>query len=210
MFSELFPTCFEIWTWSLVYTSCRWHDTSSLSFNAIGCLSPTLQRSIIQIRFSTHGLINYVNPPNLLAPIDFCYSWQIFGLGGLNIQKRESLVISPWFPACKSVPDVFLNVLKCQLESWFVHSVGCKTYWFHVSPELGPCDLLHVLDLGTVNYQGIHWRWQTDVLGSLWPRFFVYLSESINGRWVNHIIPPVPVKQSWRIWINDHFESTKI
>ena len=64
-FSELFPTCFEIWTWSLVYTSCRWHDTSSLSFNAIGCLSPTLQRSITQIRFSTHGLINYVNPPNL-------------------------------------------------------------------------------------------------------------------------------------------------
>ena len=30
--SELFSTCFEIWTWNLLYTPGRWHDTSSLSF----------------------------------------------------------------------------------------------------------------------------------------------------------------------------------
>ena len=34
-FSELFSTCFEIWTWNLVYTSGTWYDTSSLSVIAI-------------------------------------------------------------------------------------------------------------------------------------------------------------------------------
>ena len=33
---------------------------------------------------------------------------------------------------------------------WFIHWVGCKTYWVRVSLEWDPCDL-HVLSLGTVN-----------------------------------------------------------
>ena len=32
MFSKPFSTCFEIWTWNLVYTFGRWHDTSGFSF----------------------------------------------------------------------------------------------------------------------------------------------------------------------------------
>ena len=45
----------------------------------------------------------------------------------------------------------FLIVLRYQFESLFRHSVGCTTYWVHVSPEWCPCDLLHVLSLGTIN-----------------------------------------------------------
>ena len=91
VFFSFFSACFEIWTWNLVYTSGRWHNTSSLNF--------------------------------------------------ITIRSRP----------LESFPDFFLNVLRCQFESWFIHSVGCTTYWVHVSPEWGPCDQLHVLSLGTVN-----------------------------------------------------------
>ena len=46
---------------------------------------------------------------------------------------------------------LFLNVLRYLLQSWFIHSVGCTTYWVYVSPEWGCCDLLHVLSIVTVN-----------------------------------------------------------
>ena len=62
----------------------------------------------------------------------------------------------------------FLNVLRHQFESWFIHSIGCTKYWVQVSPEWGPCDLLHVLSLHTVNWPG----WQTGILGCLWLLLF--------------------------------------
>ena len=34
-FLSFFSTCFEVWTWNLVYTPGRWHGTSSLSFITI-------------------------------------------------------------------------------------------------------------------------------------------------------------------------------
>ena len=37
-FLSFFSTYFEIWTWNLVYTSGRWHNTSSLSFIIIRSL----------------------------------------------------------------------------------------------------------------------------------------------------------------------------
>ena len=49
----------------------------------------------------------------------------------------------------KRLLAIFLNVLPYQLESWFIHWVGCTTYWVHVSLEWDPCDL-HVLSIGTV------------------------------------------------------------
>ena len=119
-FPDFFPTCFDIWTWNLVYTSGRWHDTSSLSFITI--------RRVLQT-FS-------------------------------------------------------LSVLR--LESWLIHSVGCTTYWVHVSPDWGPYDLLHVLSLGTGNWQGIHWCWQTGILGSLWLLLFKIASRS-----------PWPMSETW-------------
>ena len=56
---------------------------------------------------------------------------------GLSSIKIRSLPL-------KSFLDFFLNVLPSQLESWFIHWVGCTTYWVHVSLEWDPCDL-HVL-----------------------------------------------------------------
>ena len=52
--------------------------------------------------------------------------------------------------AFEKLMDFFLNVVPYQLVSWFIHWVGCTTYWVHVSLEWDPCDL-HVLSLGTVN-----------------------------------------------------------
>ena len=62
---------------------------------------------------------------------------------GLSFIRIRSLPL-------KSFLDFFLNVVPYQLESWFIHWVGCTTYWVHVSLEWDPCDL-HVLSLGTVN-----------------------------------------------------------
>ena len=93
----------------------------------------------------------------------FCrHAWAIFGpLVDKNIQKGESVELpasDTWslsfirnrYLPLKSFLDFFLNVLPYQLESWFIHWVGCTTYWVHVSLGWGPCDL-HVLSLGTVN-----------------------------------------------------------
>ena len=52
-------------------------------------------------------------------------------------------------------------------------------------PEWRPCDLLHVLSLGTVNQQGIHWCWQTGVLGSLWLLLFWFAEMSLlSDHWI--------------------------
>ena len=114
--------------------------------------------------------------------MDFRHGWAIFGpLVDKNTRKGALVELSSsekfsgrfWHDTSglsfitggplplASFPDFFfLNVLRYQLESWFIHSVGCTTYWVHVSPEWGSCDLLHVLNMGTINYQGIHRCWQ--------------------------------------------------
>ena len=111
-FSELLSTCFEIWTWNLVYTFGRWHDRSSLSFITISSL-----------------------------PLE-------------------------------SSPEFFF---KCfEVSTWkLVYILSRLHNIVHVSPEWGPCDLPHVLSLGTVNLQGIHWFWQRGELGNLWLLLFI-------------------------------------
>ena len=52
--------------------------------------------------------------------------------------------------ASKEFSGLFSKCWSYQFESWFIHLVGCTTYWVHVSLELDLCDL-HVLSLGTVN-----------------------------------------------------------
>ena len=109
---------------------------------------------------------------SVLTPTDFCHAWAIFGpLVNKNTRKGELVELpasDTWGLSfnrtrslpLKSFPDFFLNVLSYQLESWFIHWVGCTTNWVHVSLEWDPCDLLHVISLGTVNEQGIHWCWE--------------------------------------------------
>ena len=171
-FSGLFCTCCEISVLNLAYTSSGWCHTSSLSFIPIRTLWPTLQPKIGQshlsafmarklyrgLRFGTHTQI-----VSVLTPVDFCHAWAIFGsLVGKNTRKWELVELpasDTWglnFVRIRSLPlknflNFFLNVLPSQLESWFIHWVGCTTYWVHVSLEWDPCDLLHVLSLGTVN-----------------------------------------------------------
>ena len=108
-------------------------------------------------RFDTHTQI-----VSVLTHIDFCHAWAIFGpLVDKNTRKGELVELpasDTWglsFIRIRSLPlksflDFFLNVVPYQLESWFIHWVGCTTYWVHVSLEWDPCDL-HVLSLGTVN-----------------------------------------------------------
>ena len=118
-----------------------------------------------------HGLKNYIEASDLvhtqivsvLTPTDFCHAWAIFGpLVDKSTRKVElvELPASDTWCLCfirirslplKSFPDFFLNVLPYQLESWFIHWVGCTIYWVHVSLEWDSCDLLHDLSLGTVN-----------------------------------------------------------
>ena len=108
-------------------------------------------------RFDTHTQI-----VSVLTHIDFCQAWAIFGpLVAKNTRKGELVELpasDTWglsFIRIRSLPlksflDFFLNVVPYQLESWFIHWVGCTTYWVYVSLEWDPCDL-HVLSLGTVN-----------------------------------------------------------
>ena len=119
-----------------------------------------------------HGLKNYIEAADfgtptqmvsVLTPTDFCYAWAIFVPLVDKTTRKGELVELPasdtWGLSfirirslpLKSFPDFFLNVLPYQLESWFIHWVDCTTYWVHVSLEWDPCDLLHVLSLGTVN-----------------------------------------------------------
>ena len=116
-----------------------------------------LQKLYRGFRFGTHTQI-----VSVLTPVDFCHAWAVFGpLVGKNTRKGELVELpasDTWglsFVRIRSLPlknflDFFLNVLPSQLESWFIHWVGCTTYWVHVSLEWEPCDLLHVLSLGTV------------------------------------------------------------
>ena len=109
------------------------------------------------LRFGTHTQI-----VSVLTPIDFCHAWGIFyPLVDENTQKGELIELPAsdrWglsFIRIRSLPlksflNFFLNVLPYELESCFIHWVGCTTYWVHVSLEWDPCDL-HVLSLGTVN-----------------------------------------------------------
>ena len=173
-FPGFFSTCFEISVWNLVYTCSRWCYTSSSNFIPIWTLWPTLQPKIGQshlsafiavkiiyrgLKFGTHTEI-----VSVLTPIDFCHVWEFFGpLGDKNTGKGGvSSATSQWHEVwvssesgldlpLKSFLDFFLNVLPYQLESWFIHWVGCTTYWVHVSLEWDPYDLLHVFSLGTVN-----------------------------------------------------------
>ena len=48
-FPDFFSTCFDIWTWNLVYTSGRWHDTSSLSFITIRRVLQTFSLSVLRL-----------------------------------------------------------------------------------------------------------------------------------------------------------------
>ena len=116
-----------------------------------------------------HGFKNYIEASDLvitisvLAPADFCHVWAIFDpLVDKNTRKGELVELpasNTWGLSfitirslpLKSFPDCFLNVLPYQLESWFIHWVGYTKYWVHISLEWDPCDLLHVLSLGTVN-----------------------------------------------------------
>ena len=144
-FFELFSTCFEKWTWNLVNTSGGWYDTSSLSFIVVRSFWPTLQPKVDQVRFSTHGLINYMKPPTLALTLIkwvfwpiliFAMAGQFFALGVWNIQKGESLVQSPWFPASGKFSRFFFSICSSyQLESLFIHSAGRTTYWVHILPE---------------------------------------------------------------------------
>ena len=82
---------------------------------------------------------------SVLTPIDFCHAWEIFGpLVDKNTRKGELVELpasDTWglsFIRIRSLPlksflDFFLNVVPYQLESWFIHWVGCTTYWVHVS-----------------------------------------------------------------------------
>ena len=90
---------------------------------------------------------------SVLTPTDFCHAWAIFGpLEDKNTPKGElielpgsdtrglSFIRIRSLPL-RSFPELFLNVLPYQLESWFIHWVGCTTYWVHISLERDPCDL---------------------------------------------------------------------
>ena len=87
---------------------------------------------------------------SVLTHIDFCHAWAIFGpLVDKNTRKGELIELpasDTWglsFIRIRSLPlksflDFFLNVVPYQLESWFIHWVGCTTYWVHVSLEWDP------------------------------------------------------------------------
>ena len=123
-FPSFFFTCFDIWTWNLVCTSGRWRDTPSLSIIAIRWI--TLQPKLGQIRFSTRMASSIIWIQQIwhlhlysesFGPIEFCYSWAIFGPSGQR---------------------VFLTFSECfEVSTWklVIHSVSCTTHWVHVSPE---------------------------------------------------------------------------
>ena len=158
----------------MVYTCSRWCDTSSSSFIPIGTLWPTSQPQIGQchlsayialklyrgLRFGTHFQI-----VSILTPTDFFHAWAIFGhlvdkntrKGGVGRAPSQRHMRFEFHKnqvsASEEFSDFFLNVLPYQLakESWFIHRVGCTTYWVHVSLDWDRCDLLNVISLGTVN-----------------------------------------------------------
>ena len=170
-FPDFFCTCCEISVWNLAYTSNGWCHMSSSSFIPIWTLWPTLQPKIGQSHLSAFMALKIIQRPQIwytLSNSD-CLDpyWLLSCLGnfwpsgGQNTWKGELVELpasDTWglsFISIRSLPlksflDFFLNVVPYQLESWFIHWVGCTTYWVHVSLEWDPCDL-HVLSLGTVN-----------------------------------------------------------
>ena len=168
-----FCTCFEISVWNLAYTFSGWCHTSSSSLIPIWTLWPTLQPKIGQIHLSacmalkiilrpqiwyTHSNSECIDPYWFLSCLGNFWpsAGQKYSKGGVSrapsqwhmrFEFHQNQVSRP----LKSFPDFFLNVLRYQLESWFIHWVGFTTNWVHVSLEWDPCDLLHVLSLGTVN-----------------------------------------------------------
>ena len=131
-----FYTCLEIWNSNLVYTSNKWHGTSDLSFNAIRSLWPTLQPKIGQVSFSTHGLINYMNSSDEALTLIKWFFWPlliIVTVGQFFCTLRRG---GPWLdhqiPCLWRVFQISsLNVLRYQLEIWFIHSISCTTFTFH-------------------------------------------------------------------------------
>ena len=91
--SCFFCTCFEIWTWNLVYTSGRWHQVWVSSQSG---LLTHFTTNMGRIRFfytwpnqlyESSKLGTYTYKASLLTLIDFCYSRAIFGLGGLRHRR---------------------------------------------------------------------------------------------------------------------------
>ena len=100
---------------------------------------------------------HHTTPPPIHTPIPTppTQPAPIHPLVATNTQKGD-LSTAPcqrkFFYFCLwRVFQIFLNVLKYQLEIWFIYSVDYKTYWAQVSPEWGPCGLVHILGLNTVN-----------------------------------------------------------
>ena len=97
---------------------------------------------LYSLKFGTHTQI-----VSVLTPIDFCHAWPIFGpLVDKNTRKGQFVEL----PASDTWGLSFIRIRSLPLKCWFIHWVGCTTYWVHVSLEWDPCDL-HVLSLGTVN-----------------------------------------------------------
>ena len=151
-----FCTCFGISVWHLAYTSSGWCHTSSSSFIPIWTLWPTLQPKVGQSHLSAYvalklyrGFGTHTQIVSVLTPTDFRHVWAIFGPLVDRYTRKGELVELPasdtWGLSfirirslpLKSFPDCFLNVLPYQLESWFIHWVGCTTYWIHVLLEWG-------------------------------------------------------------------------
>ena len=90
-FPRFLSTCYKIWTWNLVYTFSTWHDTSSLSCIAIRSPWPTLQLEIGHYFYTWPSQLDesskfgiYTYKTSILAPIEFCYSLDMFGPRGLK------------------------------------------------------------------------------------------------------------------------------
>ena len=115
-----------------------------------------------------HGFKNYIEASDLIHTLKKWVSWPLLTFvmlflpsggqkhskGGVNRAPSQRHMRFEFHQnqvsASEEFMDFFLNVVPYQLESWFIHWVGCTTYWVHVSLEWDPRDL-HVLSLGTVN-----------------------------------------------------------
>ena len=149
----------------IIFTICQNTKSALLQFKYSITFKTPAWYSKLQVR-KNKGIIHKfhcgLQIVSVLTPIDFCHAWVIFGpLVDKNTLKGELVELpasDTWglsFIIIRSLPlksflDFFLNVVPYQLESWFIHWVGCTTYWVHVSLDWDPCDL-HVLSLGTVN-----------------------------------------------------------
>ena len=84
---------------------------------------------------------------------------------------------------------------------WLLH-------WYrgnHMIGETGPITN-HSKTQQSMNY--VHNSWDEEVKCVYMWSVYPYPSGLLHWHWGNHMIPPVPVKQPWRIWANDLYEST--